>query len=136
MIEAEAVQSRQHIANLERTGIVGQMSTIIAHELKQPLAAIVNFAGSLNRRVQKGNYDEKAFGWALGKFWIQAERANQIVNRVRAYAKHDYPPRTICGLVRRHRECHHQLPSCAQTAAEVIVRVNKHSVGRGWTRGN
>ena len=27
MIEAEAVQSRQHIANLERTGIVGRMSS-------------------------------------------------------------------------------------------------------------
>ena len=36
LIEAEASQSRAHIANLERTGLVGQMSTIIAHELKPP----------------------------------------------------------------------------------------------------
>ena len=48
--------------------------------------------------MQKGNYDEKAFGWALGEILDQAERANQIVNRVRAYAKHDYPPRTIVDL--------------------------------------
>ena len=128
MIEAEAVQSRQHIANLERTGIVGQMSTIIAHELKQPLAAIVNFAGSLNRRVQKGNYDEKAFGWALGEILDQAERANQIVNRVRAYAKHDYPPRTIVDLYGVIGNTITNFRRARQTAAEVIVRVNKHSM--------
>ncbi|WP_444499967.1 ATP-binding protein [Sutterella wadsworthensis] len=128
MIEAEAVQSRQHIANLERTGIVGQMSTIIAHELKQPLAAIVNFAGSLNRRVQKGNYDEKAFGWALGEILDQAERANQIVNRVRAYAKHDYPPRTIVDLYGVIGNAITNFRRARQTAAEVIVRVNKHSM--------
>ena len=65
MIEAEAVQSRQHIANLERTGIVGQMSTIIAHELKQPLAAIVNFAC---RRVIT---TRKRLAGHWGKFWIR-----------------------------------------------------------------
>ena len=104
------------------------MSTIIAHELKQPLAAIVNFAGSLNRRVQKGNYDEKAFGWALGEILDQAERANQIVNRVRAYAKHDYPPRTIVDLYGVIGNAITNFRRARQTAAEVIVRVNKHSM--------
>ena len=128
VIEAEAIQSRQHIANLERTGIVGQMSTIIAHELKQPLAAIVNFAGSLNRRIQKGNYDEKAFTWALGEILDQAERANQIVNRVRAYAKHDYPPRTKVDLYGVIGNAITNFRRARQTAAEVVVKVNKGSM--------
>ena len=59
-IEAEAAQSRQHIANLERTGIVGQMSTIIAHELKQPLGAITNYGNGLLRRLGRGDVERRA----------------------------------------------------------------------------
>ena len=59
-IEAEAAASRDHIAHLERTGIVGQMSTMIAHELKQPLGAITNFANGLLRRLKRGAIDPKA----------------------------------------------------------------------------
>ncbi|MDO5532889.1 sensor histidine kinase [Sutterella sp.] len=128
MIEAEAAQSRQHIANLERTGIVGQMSTIIAHELKQPLAAIVNFANSLNRRTKQGKMDEKAFTFALGEIIAQAERANEIVNRVRAYAKHDYPPRKVTDLYDVVSNAITTFRRSRQTAADVIVRVNKGSM--------
>lgn len=127
VIEAEAAQSRQHIANLERTGIVGQMSTIIAHELKQPLAAIVNFAGSLNRRTQQGKFDPKAFTFALGEILAQAERANEIVNRVRAYAKHDYPPRKVADLYDVVGNAITTFRRSRQTNAEVVVRVNKGS---------
>ena len=126
LIEAEASQSRQHIANLERTGIVGQMSTIIAHELKQPLAAIVNFAGSLSRRTKQGKFDEKAFTFALGEILAQAERANEIVNRVRAYAKHDYPPRKVTDLYEVVGNAITTFRRSRQTKAEVIVRVNPH----------
>ncbi|EJW93823.1 ATPase/histidine kinase/DNA gyrase B/HSP90 domain protein, partial [gut metagenome] len=94
-IEDEVVQARQHIANLERTGIVGQMSTIIAHELKQPLGAITNYGNGLLRRLRRGRIDPKSFETALSEVVLQAERASQIVERVRAYAKHDFPPRTV-----------------------------------------
>ena len=76
-IEKQAAASRDHIANLERTGIVGQMSTMIAHELKQPLGAITNFANGLLRRAKRGALDPQML--------------SEIVNRVRAYAKHQNP---------------------------------------------
>ena len=98
LVEAEAAQSRQHIANLERTGIVGQMSTIIAHELKQPLSAISNYANSLHRRTKNDKFDKESFIWALTEIANEAERASRIVDRVRSYAKHDYPPRTVTDL--------------------------------------
>lgn len=98
LIEAEVTQSRAHIANLERTGLVGQMSTIIAHELKQPLGAIMNYANGLMRRTKRGAMDQEKFLEALGEIAAQAERASRIVERVRGYAKHDYPPRKIADL--------------------------------------
>lgn len=90
-IERLANASRDHIANLERTGIVGQMSTMIAHELKQPLGAITNFANGLLRRVKRGNIDEKVFAEALAEIVDQGTRASEIVNRVRSYAKRQSP---------------------------------------------
>lgn len=90
-IEAEAAASRDHIAHLERTGIVGQMSTMIAHELKQPLGAITNFANGLLRRLKRGAIDPKVFSEALEEIVMQGTRASEIVNRVRSYAKQQQP---------------------------------------------
>ena len=90
-IEREAAASRDHIANLERTGIVGQMSTMIAHELKQPLGAITNFANGLLRRARRGKIDPQMLAEVLEEIVEQGTRASEIVNRVRAYAKHQTP---------------------------------------------
>lgn len=91
----EANQARQHIATLERTGIVGQMSTIIAHELKQPLGAVNNYANGLLRRLARGNLDQAKLEEILHEVVRQTSRASEIVERVRAYAKHDFPPREV-----------------------------------------
>lgn len=90
-IEAEIAASRDHIVHLERTGIVGQMSTMIAHELKQPLGAITNFANGLLRRLRRGTIDPKVFSEALEEIVMQGTRASEIVNRVRSYAKQQQP---------------------------------------------
>ena len=128
LVEAEAAQSRAHIANLERTGIVGQMSTIIAHELKQPLSAIMNYANGLHRRTKAGKFDQESFNWALEEIVSEADRASEIVNRVRAYAKHDYPPRKVTDLADVISNAITTFRRSRQTKAEIIVRVSRHSM--------
>lgn len=128
LVEAEAAQSRQHIANLERTGIVGQMSTIIAHELKQPLSAISNYANSLHRRTKNDKFDKESFIWALTEIANEAERASRIVDRVRSYAKHDYPPRTVTDLSVVIGNSITTFRRSRQTNAEIVVRVNPGSM--------
>ena len=127
-IEAEAVQSRQHIANLERTGIVGQMSTIIAHELKQPLGAITNYGNGLLRRLHRGDLDPKRFEEALQEVVLQADRASKIVERVRSYAKHDYPPRKVADLSIIIENAIQTFRRSRTTNAELIVRMHSHSM--------
>lgn len=97
-IEKQMTASREHIANLERTGIVGQMSTMIAHELKQPLGAITNFANGLLRRSKRGNLDPKMLNEVLAEIVDQGTRASEIVNRVRAYAKRQTPELKIADM--------------------------------------
>lgn len=134
LMEAEAAQSRQHIANLERTGIVGQMSTIIAHELKQPLSAIMNYSNGLHRRLSADRFDKESFNFALGEISAEAERASQIVERVRAYAKHDYPPRKVCDLAEVIGNSITTFRRSRQTKAQIAVRVNPKSMAEvdGW----
>lgn len=90
-IEKLAEASRDHIAKLERTGIVGQISSMIAHELKQPLGVIANYGNSLLRRLRRGPVDETTMNEALKEIVEQSERASEIVNRVRSYAKSPSP---------------------------------------------
>ncbi len=97
-IEKQMTASREHIANLERTGIVGQMSTMIAHELKQPLGAITNFANGLLRRSRRGTLDAKMLNEVLEEIVDQGTRASEIVNRVRAYAKRQTPELKIADM--------------------------------------
>ncbi len=97
-MELQAIASRDHIANLERTGIVGQMSTMIAHELKQPLGAITNFGNGLLRRMRRGPVDDQVLGAALTEIVDQSTRASQIVDRVRSYAKQQIPELRVADM--------------------------------------
>lgn len=90
-IEEEVTASREHISALERTGIIGQMSSMIAHELKQPLGAINNFGNGLLRRMKRGPVDQQVLHDALEEIVGQGTRAAEIVDRVRGYAKHPDP---------------------------------------------
>ena len=81
------MQSRQHQSELVhvcRLSTMGEMSTGLAHELNQPLSAIVNFAGGCMRRIQSGAGGETELLEAMAQITTQAERAGEIIKRLRA----------------------------------------------------
>lgn len=90
-IEREATVARDRITNLERAGMIGQMSTMIAHELKQPIGAITNFAHGMLRRVKRGQIDKEVLVTVLEEILSQGTRAGEIIDRVRSYAKQKTP---------------------------------------------
>ena len=112
--EQEIAASREHIAAIERTGIIGQMSSMIAHELKQPLGAINNFGNGLLRRLHRGPVDPKVLEGALEEIVGQGTRASEIVDRVRGYAKHPDPVMQVLDmkpvLEKAAKEFHHIYP--------------------------
>lgn len=83
----EYLNAQERLGNLERISIVGQMSAMIAHELRQPLFAIRNYAGSLRRRRERGTLTDEAFEWGLKRIVEESTRANDIIEHVRSYAK-------------------------------------------------
>ena len=73
--------------HLEKASIVGQMSNLVAHELRQPLAAITNYTMGTRRRLKNGILDEESLSFALERTLEESRRANAIVEHVQGYAK-------------------------------------------------
>ena len=88
-LEAETQAAQERMAAMQKAGIVGQMSSIIAHELRQPLQSISMYCYGLLQRFES-HADSKATTIDyLGRIGDQTKRASEIVDQVRSYAKGD-----------------------------------------------
>ncbi len=97
-LEKQAQSASQRIDRLERAGVVSQLSVIFAHEMRQPLGAISLYSFGLRRLLKNGTVDQNKFVDVLNKLDVQTERANDIVTRVRGYAKSQKPKRVLVEL--------------------------------------
>ena len=87
-------QVRQHeteLAHVSRVSFIGEITSGLAHELRQPLAAIRNYAEGGIRRLQRKQGDPSDLGEALSQIAEQAGRAGQIIARVRGYMRKREP---------------------------------------------
>ena len=90
--------AERRFSALERVSIVGQMSSVVAHELRQPLAAIENYISSLKRRSERKQLDEDSLLFALERISRESDRANSIIEHVRSYARRNLPQRRLINL--------------------------------------
>lgn len=100
-------QSRQHQAELvhvSRLSTMGEMATGMAHELNQPLAAIINYANGCTRRIQNGVGQPEELLGAMEQITSQATRAGEIIKRLRALVGKQPPIRADADLNHLVRE--------------------------------
>lgn len=83
----EARKSRDRLYQMERAGVVSQMSAMLAHELRQPIYTLTNFAGGIAMYVKKKYAADPMVEKASQGILSAADRISQIVERVRSYAK-------------------------------------------------
>jgi len=69
-----------------RLSLMGEMATSLAHEINQPLAAILSYARGCERRLDRGE-DAHGLREAIGRIAVQAERAGGIVRRMREFVQ-------------------------------------------------
>lgn len=98
VLKEEAQGAAQRIERLERAGVVAQLSVIFAHEMRQPLGAISLYSLGLRRMLGNGSTDTARMTDVIDKLDRQTERANEIVARVRSYAKAEQPTRVLVSL--------------------------------------
>ncbi len=72
---------------------MGEMASSVAHELNQPLTAITNYCNGMVTRVRADKIEKDDLIAALEKTARQAQRAGQIIHRIRAFVKRSEPQR-------------------------------------------
>lgn len=86
--EREAEERAQRILaqhdHLARMSSLGEMAAAIAHELNQPLAAIVNYAEATRRRLESGAVASDELADRLAEIARMGQRAGDVIRRLRA----------------------------------------------------
>lgn len=95
------LQSRlllDELAQVGRISTMGEMASGLAHELNQPLAAIVAYVDACQELVESGKMDNRQLAEVLQSVSGQAERAGQIIHRLRRMIKRNDPIRSSMSL--------------------------------------
>jgi two-component system sensor histidine kinase DctS len=101
--EELARQQQEKLHASARLATMGEISSMLAHELNQPLAAISSYTtGALNllgRAADNGTaLDPATLRPALEQASVQARRAGQIIRSVHEFVKKREPERQLVGI--------------------------------------
>ena len=84
-------QAQAALAHVTRVTTLGELTASIAHEVNQPLAAIVNNASACLALLSHERADVEELRAALADINKDADRASVVIERVRAMAKRSAP---------------------------------------------
>ena len=96
LAEEQAARQAEQAQTASRLITMGEMASSVAHELNQPLTAISNYCSGMLSRLDSGTLQESQMRFALEKTAHQAQRAGQIIQRIRSFVKRSEPNRTLC----------------------------------------
>lgn len=92
--EEQAARQAERAQTASRLITMGEMASSVAHELNQPLTAISNYCTGMMSRIQGQRIHPDELLGALEKTAKQAQRAGQIIQRIRSFVKRSEPNRT------------------------------------------
>jgi C4-dicarboxylate-specific signal transduction histidine kinase len=117
-INLRAQEHQAHLAHVSRLNTMGEMATGIAHELNQPLTAILNYSSGSLRLLQKNGDDDTALKNAIENIGNDARRAAGIIKRLREFIKRS-----------EHRPERFLLRDCIEPAVELLrPRLDQHQI--------
>lgn len=86
--ERRAQRNREKLDRLEKSRVISQMSSIFAHEVKQPITNMIYYSSGLKLLLSQLGIKDSRVSHALEQLCVQARRTSDIVEHVRSYAKH------------------------------------------------
>jgi len=117
-INRRAQEHQSHLAHVARLNTMGEMATGIAHELNQPLTAILNYSNGSIRLMQKHDGGGSELQDAIRNIGQDARRAADIIKRLREFIKRG-----------EHRPERFLLCSCIEPAVELLrPRLVQHGI--------
>jgi C4-dicarboxylate-specific signal transduction histidine kinase len=91
-------QRQEELAHVVRLSTAGEMATGLAHELNQPLYSIANYARGCIHRLNTSSMDSNEFQEVAEEIAAEAERAAEIVRRLRQMVQKRQPVRSAIGV--------------------------------------
>jgi two-component system sensor histidine kinase/response regulator len=92
--EEALLEARQRLARVTRLQAMGELAAAIAHEVNQPLAAIVTNANFCLREFAGGAGNAESLREAIAEIVDDGNRASAVISRIRALLTKGAPDRT------------------------------------------
>lgn len=122
-MQAELNRQRQSLIHLSRVGTIGKLSGALAHELSQPLTAIMNNAHAIERMLSQKPVNIPEVRDAISDIIEDDARVNDVIRHLRALLKKDNTSfgrvdmtlliHKVLGLVRKEMAFHRVKPVVA-----------------------
>jgi two-component system sensor histidine kinase DctS len=98
-VEELSRQQQERLQATARLATIGEMASLLSHELNQPLAAIASYAsGSLNLMAQPEDTTPAMLHEALQRIAEQAERAGRVIKSVHDFVRRREQLRETIGV--------------------------------------
>jgi PAS domain S-box-containing protein len=91
-------RSTAELAHVTRVTMLGELAASIAHEVTQPLAAIVTCGDAALRWMNRPQIDLKEVGQSINQMIRDARRASDVIRQIRAMAQKRDPSQAILDL--------------------------------------
>jgi C4-dicarboxylate-specific signal transduction histidine kinase len=98
LAEAEARQYHEQVGHLSRVAAVGELAASIAHEVNQPLSAIISNAGAGKRLLDRGDVELRELQDLLDDIVADGHRAGDVIRGVQSMVKKGVPVRQQVNL--------------------------------------
>ena len=85
VLDKKARLRGQQLAHVFRLSTMEEMASGMAHEISQPLAAIVNYTRGCVRHLENSEHDRDQLRGVMEKAVAQAERAGEIIQRLKNF---------------------------------------------------
>jgi PAS domain S-box-containing protein len=100
LAEEEAERHQRNMAHVMRLGTMGEMATGLAHELNQPLTALVSYCGTAASLVNSLPSPPQQLGEMLELATEQAHRAGDIIRNLREFVSKESKNKKVFELDR------------------------------------
>ncbi|HEY0179241.1 MAG TPA: ATP-binding protein [Dokdonella sp.] len=111
-------QQQEQLLFTSRMLSVGEMATTLAHELNQPLGAIINYLSTCDAMIERGDAANPRLRQGIALARTQAEHASAVIARLREFVRTRNPNRAP-----------HPLDALARTVVELLrLEAEQHQV--------
>jgi signal transduction histidine kinase len=120
--QEEVRQRRFELAHLHRVYTAGELVTILAHEINQPLAAIASYSEASLQRLRQGEAAPAALIHDLEQTALQAQRAGRTIRELRNFLAKDETGRARSELNPTVRTVHDLIsPEAGACGVDIVL---------------